>query len=212
MLHHACRIAPVTFGFVASGGGLNTSTVAIPSSARIGDLCLYFVYSGASYYVPGISIPTNYTLLGTYPGANIRANVCYKLLVSGDPGSNIGGLSGTPSFGYILHNYAVLRPSRAVLSLSYGGMLNEITDAAPALKTVLASGAPSPRLVFGCAGQESAFADPSWSPNPWDNSVTGYSSAQRIAYKNQMLAEDLSSTFQDTGNKNNITCGWISAT
>jgi len=140
----------LTLTYVASSTDTAAATMVMPTLS-VGDIIIAAV--AASVGVPPL-YGTGFTSLGTLYGAisggadpwYMRFCVSYKIAVSGDSGSSIGGfLSG---HGALM----VYSPSDPINTVTQSGITSTYTSANPASTSVPVSGASGASIAVGALG------------------------------------------------------------
>jgi hypothetical protein len=129
--------------FIAAQVTGTTSTITIPSTAKVGDLALLFDTSATTTN----TIPSGWTSVSGVTTTGIRQNISRKTLVSGDIGATITGMGGTTRKILLL-----FRPNGPVTTLTVSTPTSQATTATPNNQTVTAGASPSttPVISFWC--------------------------------------------------------------
>ena len=127
------------------------STITTPSNTVAGDLIVYaeFARNSDAAVAPTTVIPTAYTAIGSSLSATAgaegwRLNVAYKIADSGDASTSKTGMNDN----YMNKVMLVFNPGTTILTTTLSTPNAEITAGDAALQTVLASGQPTPLMVF----------------------------------------------------------------
>lgn len=111
----------VNFAFVTSAT-TSTATIVIPATAAIGDVAILLDRAQASTAAaPAAVTPVGFTQQNTAANATttgLRISSTYKVLVSGDPGATITGMTGTASQTKVI---LIFRPSAPITNVIVGG-------------------------------------------------------------------------------------------
>ena len=133
------QLSAVTDVFIAAQVTGTTSTITIPSTAKVGDLALLFDTSATTTN----TIPSGWTSVSGVTTTGIRQNISRKTLVSGDIGATITGMGGTTRKVLLL-----FRPNGPVTTLTISTPTSQASSLAPNNQTVLAGSAPATTRVI----------------------------------------------------------------
>lgn len=128
---------PFSLSFVTSVTS-SQSSMTIPATAQVGDVVMLFDFAYISSTTPPTSVvPTGFTSFGASNNSQTispacRSVVSYKILVSGDPGSIITGLSST-TMNKIL---VVYRPNMTINNRVVSNQNGQNTASAPTNQTL----------------------------------------------------------------------------
>jgi hypothetical protein len=188
--------------FVASAVS-NANTITIPAGAQAGDLAVLFDKPVGT--VSGSDPPTNWTSILGAGGTNGLA-VSRKLLVGGDPGASVTGITGSGNSNKVMF---VFRPDAPITTVTASTWGQQITANNPTPQTVSASGQPTPLVVFGGAGVTSGTAAFSTASPAFDSTVANAAGLVIAGYKiyNSSPA-DHSIDMNDLGN-NALVSGYL---
>jgi len=147
---------------LAANATTTSSTITIPAAAQAGDLAVLFDQSvQSSTTLPTTVVPTNFTsivntsLSGSFATRGIFS---YKILVSGDPGTSITGMSGTFAQRKIL---AIFRPvGKGITSVELSTPQGQATDGNPTAQSILMTQSSPVLIGFIGYGNGSAQIDP----------------------------------------------------
>lgn len=150
----------ITFTFITSTTVSNagsSNTIVIPATAAVGDLA--FLFDAAED--GGASTPVNVVPTGWSGTTNslqpLRVTSSRKILVGGDPGATITGMSGGASN---LKTMLIIRPSSAIGTTHFFQDLNgQVTAATPTTQNVTAGTAPYVAPVIVLAHWATATTD-----------------------------------------------------
>lgn len=125
-----------------------TNSAVIPAGAQPGDLCVHINFAGAASAVPTAVTPTNFTnSLNLSDAANFeRFMINWKVLVSGDAGSTVSGMSNSRVNALI-----VVRPQNfSISSITTVGGSGQWSASAPTNQTLAVADGKTrkPLLVF----------------------------------------------------------------
>lgn len=130
----------VDFTFVTSATA-STATIVIPATAAIGDVAILLDRAQATTAAaPAAVTPTGFTQQNTAANATatgLRISSNYKILVAGDPGATITGMTGTASQTKIL---LIFRPDTPITNVILGGGRNQALAAAGVTQTLALAG------------------------------------------------------------------------
>lgn len=143
---------------VADATGSNVAQVSVPGSAGSGDIAVMFDWAVGGTIAGGT--PSGWTVAQSVTGAGGEAGVYYKVLVGGDVGATITGLTTATIRRQII---SVFRPDDDIdgVTTGSGGAFSGSTD--PPNQSVAASGQATPVLVVAGQGA-SGTVDMSSSP------------------------------------------------
>lgn len=131
-----------SFSFLDSGSSSASSTVTIPATAQAGDLAVYFDTNETN---TTFSQPTGFTLVDS--NINLRRSlIAYKVLVSGDPGSNItGSTAGGSNDGKIV---LIFRPNGTINTVTVNDLATIATISAAGSQTINVNGVAAPVIAI----------------------------------------------------------------
>ncbi|QJP13676.1 hypothetical protein G3545_08415 [Starkeya sp. ORNL1] len=138
--------------FAAPGG-----TIAVPASALAGDLCVFIQRSQlSSTTAPAATIPSGFTLAGTTSASSSpaqRATISHKVLVSGDLGTTLSGVtSGQTASTTVL----LFRPAWPIAGVTAVSVNGQGAGSLPATQTISISGQTPPIVAIAHAGSSSS--------------------------------------------------------
>lgn len=147
----AARAAPLTLAYQASANS-TASTITWPSIQANDIAFIADRANGTS--LPAEVVPTGFTKItrACVTSGNHRLTVSYKILTGSESGS-LTGQNGNQNNQKVMQ---IFRPSQAVSTINFGGLVAQQTDADPASRTVQASGSRTPSIVFGIVSTPSA--------------------------------------------------------
>jgi hypothetical protein len=124
-----------------------SQTLTIPASAQIGDIAVYVNRATSTLITPSAVIPSGWTTVSNLAAATYtRSIIAYKILASGEPGSNITVINTTYNTSIMF----IFRPNTTISSLSYASLNNQIVNTDPTAQTVTAQ--TKPYIVIGACG------------------------------------------------------------
>jgi len=137
------QIPAVNNVYIAAQVTSTSSTITIPSTAKVGDIALLF---DTSTTVTEVN-PSGWSTITGGTTTGIRTNINRKTLVSGDIGATVTGMAGTTRKILLL-----FRPNGPVTTLTVTATGSQFTTATPSNQTVTAGDSPSttPVISFWC--------------------------------------------------------------
>lgn len=138
------RSAPaITISMQASTSNYDSTTIVIPAGAGIGDIAVLLDMAFDIGATPPNTTPTGWTAIGTSLTttgiATIRQNTSFKVLIAGDPGSSITGMTTTSqTTGKVMY---VFRKTSGTWQTP-ASVNGQATTGNPTLQTVTAGTAP----------------------------------------------------------------------
>lgn len=167
--------AAKTLSYITSANSA-AATITIPAAAAIGDIAVLVDKGWGGTNPPTTVVPTNWTQIDnrsfdTSPG--VRSILSYKVLVSGDPGASITGMTAT---FYLEKLMLIFRPS-ASGTVSIANATGAVVDTNPVAQVVPAN--TSPYIVVGACSSYSAA--PAWASTWYDATFT--KTYLKLAYK-----------------------------
>ena len=145
---------PTQLTFIAVDDQQNTFstniTASVPATAQSGDLAIMSFACDENLTLP-FTVPSGWTLIHEATGALAAGGSFYKILESGDPGTNVV-TSYTGSADDNVAAIAVFRPDNPITTVTVGSKNIEVTAGNPTQQTITASGVNVPVLLWGyCA-------------------------------------------------------------
>lgn len=160
----------------------NAATVTIPSEAAAGDIAvLYDSTMNNAGPAPTTVIPSGWTSVNDSAATFVRVISSYKLLVGGDPGSTITGMTGTFFEGKSLLIFRKTVVATAVSAFSAAG---QVTSGNPTAQVVTSSGGVVPIIVvatYSVGAFSGTLTTPTFTPDP--TGVFSPVNRVRVAYK-----------------------------
>jgi hypothetical protein len=136
-----------TFLSVRSITNSSGATISIPATAQIGDVAVLLDFSTSNTTAASAVTPSGWTQLRTdtvNAATAVRASTCYKILVSGDPGATVTGMTGGTSTRKML---LIIRNTRKITSVTVGSSNGAASENDPSAQTISVSSV-SPSLVL----------------------------------------------------------------
>lgn len=165
-----------SFSFVTSGSSSASTTVAVPASAQAGDLAVFFDTNETN---TTFSQPTGFTLVDS--NINLRRSlIAYKVLVSGDLGTNISGsTAGGTNDGKVI---LIFRPDATINTVTVNDLATIATTAAAGSQTINVNGIAAPVIAIAQYTATIGITAPEYSfstltqvlPSAGNEMVTGY--------------------------------------
>lgn len=204
------RVERVTF---ITSGTSTTPTIAIPSDAQVGDVAILFDRASATSGIPTSVTPANWNVITDqgFSGTNAsRLKFSYKIIETGEPGTNITGMDGAFNEKKII---MIFRPlgNWKIPQITLSTPSTEITDGNPAAQTISMT-ASSPVLI-GMVGYASGSAiDPRTATGATFEEVGGPDTGLYVKYCTFNLGStptDATVDMDDEGNNNGLHSFWI---
>jgi len=133
-----------TITMEASTSNYDSTTIVIPADGAAGDIAVLLDMAFDEGSLPASVTPSGWTTIGTSLTVNgtvqrIRQNASYKILIGGDPGSSITGMSATSqTTGKVIY---VFRKTSGTWEAP-ASINGQATTGDPTLQTVSAGSAP----------------------------------------------------------------------
>jgi hypothetical protein len=172
-----------TWSYVADETNSNSTTITIPATAQVGDLCVLYDVTAVN---DANVTPTGWTSIISN-NDTFENNFSYRLLTSGEPGSSVTGQTGGQ---YSIKIMMVFRPSVAVTITTGTLQITLETNGDPAPITINTSAIAYSGLAIGVAKNFSdtltTTGDANWNANSIYNESTSSTKAHaRMFYKLQ---------------------------
>lgn len=124
----------------------DAATVTIPSAAAVGDIAVLFdnavLFGGPA---PASVVPSGWTSVIDTGGTVSRVISSYKLLVGGDPGTTITGMTGG---SFQSKSILVFRKTVTATAVSAFSAAGQVTSGDPTAQVVTSSGGVVPIIVI----------------------------------------------------------------
>lgn len=203
LAHKLRRVRPAqgaTVAFVTSAQN-ESNTITIPATAQAGDLVFLLDLTSKLFGTVTSVIPTGFTTLQALAvGTNIKFNTSYKVLVAGDPGSNITGMNDT----YINKLMLVFRLTGGITAVNVAYNQGHATTGNPTDYTAPA-GTPPYVVIAGLGGGTNNYVD--WTSLTPERQGQLSGSITRVAYWcfNAGEATSVAEVMGDWGNNTEVT-------
>lgn len=195
--------------FVASATSIDSATIVIPSGAQAGDWAILFDHIFNNSPSPTEVVPAGWTQIGSSltNGTTRRWVVSHKILVAGDPGATVTGMSPSTDSDKVMFVFRGANPYASATPSTWNG---EQTTLNPASQTVSASGQTAPLIVLGQAFVSNATAAFSTASPAFDATVATSSARMLAGYKiYDASPSDHTIDQNDLGNTNCLRSGYV---
>lgn len=160
--------------------------ITIPATAAIGDLAV--ILNGAeagSATAPSTVVPSGFTSarndsLAISPA--VKGICSYKVLLSGDPGASVTGMTGSSSTRSII---LIFRPNAPITSVSVVSANGSAISTDPAAQTITTAAQVSPLVIIGHAFGSAIGVTPSGTLTTSGTVVNGATTTHAAAYEIQ---------------------------
>ena len=185
---------------VSSVSNSAANTIVIPATSQAGDVAVLLDFAVSSTTAAGAVTPSGWTQIRTdliNATTAVRASVCYKILVSGDIGASITGMSGGTSTRKML---LILKNNRKVTQVTVGSSNGAASDLDPSAQTIAVAGV-IPSMVLIAHYASSSAVNPRTTSKTMTE-VMGSSTNQYCLYSvvnSRSLAQNITVDMVDNG-------------
>lgn len=187
-------------------------TITVPASAAAGDLAVLYQYSiSSTSLAPSAVTPSGWTALTDTStisvGTSARGMLLYKVLVGGDPGSTVTGMSGSSSDDKVI---AVFRPSTAIALVSPSTFNAQMTNGTPTTQTTTATGLTYAIVMLGVGASTGSPVSFSAATPAWGATIATASTREIAAYTiYNSSPSNQSVSMSDFGSLNWLASGYL---